>query len=164
MLVSDTKALRVSLVSLGPQALLAPRVLRFSSPRTMMGLWCLLSLDPEDRPALQELQGPRERLVMTENQEILARMGKLAQKDLQDSPEPPEMPAQEEKRETVERVSLDPEVPQGLQDPQDLDSDRRSWTWRALGSQIWKPSGASLDCLAPPALLVPLAPPTPALH
>lgn len=164
MLVLDTKALRVSLVPLGPQALLAPLVLRFSSPRAMMGLWCQLFLGPEDPPVPRGLQAPRERPVTTENQEILGRTGKLAQKDLQDSLGPPETLDSEEKRETVEMVSLDPEAPQGLQDPQDLESDRHLWTWRALGSQIWRHSGVPLDCLAPPAPLVPLAPPALGLH
>lgn len=164
MLVLDTKALRVSLVPLGLQALLDPLVLRFSSPRAMMGLWCLLFLGPEAPQAPQGLQAPRERLVTTENQEILARTGKLAQKDLQDSLGPPETPDSEERRETVEMVSLDPEAPRAPQDPQDLESDRRLWTWRALGSLIWRHSGVPQDFLAPPAPQVPLAPPALALH
>lgn len=154
----DTKVLRVSLVPLGPQALRVPLVLRFSSPRAMMGLWCLLFLGPEDPPAPQGLQAPKERPVMTENLEIPARTGKLAQKDLQDSLGPLETPDSKERRETVERVSLDPEAPRGPQDPQDLESDRHLWTWRALGSQIWRHSEGPLDCLVPPAPLVPLAP------
>lgn len=120
-----------------------------------MGLWCPLSQDPG---ALQEDQALRESPVTTESREIQARMGKLAQRDLQDSQGLPEMPAPKETRATVERVSLDPGAPQGPQDLLDLDSDRRLWTWRALGSQIWRLSGAPLDFLAPPAPLVLLAP------
>lgn len=100
----------------------------------------------------------------TENQGILARTGKLAQRDLQDSPGLPETLAPEERRETVEMVSQDPEAPQGPQALQDLESDRRLWTWRALGSQTLRHSGGLLEYLAPRAPLVPLAPPAPALH
>lgn len=125
-----------------------------------MGLWCPLSPDPEGP---QVHKGPRESLATTESREILVKTAKQAQRDLRDSQAPPETPAPEDRREMLERVSPDPEASRGPQDPPDLDSDRRSWTWRVLGSQTWKHSGAPRDCLAPPAPLVPPAPPAPAL-
>ncbi|TNN61892.1 hypothetical protein EYF80_027908 [Liparis tanakae] len=91
-----------------------------------------------------------------ESQGIPVRMEKPALMDHLASQEPQGTLDQQEQRETVERVSLAPGDSLDLRDPQEPDTDLLLWTWKALGSPTWTPSG---DRLVYPVLLVPPAPP-----
>lgn len=159
---SATKEPKESLAFL---ALLAPPALQdqqLTFQSAAMDPFLPESLAPEDQLDHRVLQAPRAQQELMESQVTPVRMEKRVLKDLQASQEPQVTPAPKERREIVERGILAPGDPLDLQDLQDRDTDLLSWTWRVLGSLIWKQFGGllvSLVLLAPLVLLVPLREP-----
>lgn len=145
-----TKERRETSARLGdpvPPALQAPRP---STRSTATARFLPGATDPEDR---QVLRAPRDNPELMESQGIPVRMEKPVLMDHLASQEPQGTLDQQEQRETVEMVNLAPGDSLDLQEP---DTDLLLWTWKALGSLIWTPSG---DRLVYRVLPVPPAPP-----